>query len=190
MIFLNGGIVMKKQAAYLILSVCIIDVRATAQKNPILIHHKRITSQTGTRVKLHGFTPRPIDVTYIPQQVVTVKNNPTRLPLTYHTYTNGIQHLKCVLSDKSPQKKTDRKTLELLVRKEPTKKAVAHIKNNEELLKGHQAVVRLYHKVSTGEDPSKSQWKPILTLPETADTHKLLENLHISPDGNIQLLNC
>lgn len=155
---------------------------------PVLIHHKSVAVKNGLQVKLHNYKPHRIDVTYVPQQVVTVKQAPKRLPLDRHTYNTGVQHLKCVLAKDTPQKKADRKTLELLVRKEPLGKTVAQLLDNPTLLKGHEAVVRLYRKVTKNPEPTETAyWKPILTLPETGETEKLLQRLHVSPEGKIHL---
>lgn len=174
----------------LFLSMYTLHVHGAQSAPPVFIHHKHVQSQAGTRVKLHNYKPHAIDVTYIPQQIVNVKNTPTKLPFSRHTYSTGAQHLKCVISNESPQKKTDRTTLELLVRQEPLGKAMAQLLDKEAALKGHEAVVRLYRKVATDTNPtSKSCWKPILTLPKTGNTDKLLESIRVSPDGKIHLEN-
>ena len=184
-----GGNIMNNKSLLLILIIRTLSLQGEYQNLPVYIHHKQVKSESGSRVKLQNYTPRAIDVTYIPQQVVHVKNGPTKLPLARHTYSTGIQHLKCVLSS-GRQKKGDRKTLELLVRKEPLNKTLAQLLDKEELLKGHKAVVRLYRKVTKDMDPTgKTCWKPILTLPETGSTHKLLEGIKVSPEGTIHLEN-
>lgn len=180
---------MKNISIACILSLCTLNLHSEHQPSPFFVHHKRVKSTSGAHVKLQNYTPH-IDVTYVPQQVVQVKNNPTKLPLIRHTYSHGIQHIKCVLSTESPQKKADRKTLELLVRKEPLGKIMAEALDKNALMKGHKAVVRLYQKATPDiNHTGKTCWKPILTLPETGNTHKLLEGIKVTPEGTIHLEN-
>lgn len=179
---------MKKISIY-ILSVYALSLHGEHQNQPIFIHHKQVKTEVGSHVKLHNYTPH-FDVTYIPQQVVHVKNSPTKLPLARHTYSTGMQHIKCVLSTENPQKKADRKTLELLVRKEPLGKIMADLLDKNALLKSRQEVVRLYRKATPeAGSEGKTCWKPILTIPETGNTHKLLDCLKVSPAGTIHLEN-
>lgn len=178
-----------KRTSACILSLCILNLHGIHQNQPIFIHHKQVKSGNGSHVKLHNYTPH-IDVTYIPQQVVHIKNNPTKLPFAQHTYSTGMQHIKCVLSTESPQKKSDRKTLELLVRKEPLGKVMSRLLDKEAMLKGHQAVVRIYRKTMPNTNATgKTCWKPVLTLPETGSTHKFLEGIKVCPEGTIHLEN-
>jgi hypothetical protein len=173
----------------IIVIACSINVNLIAS-SPVFIHHATVQASNGVQVALPNHKPQKIDVTYTPQQIVTVKKNLTPLPLSHHAYTTGMQYFKCITPIEHPQKKADRITVELLVRKEPLGKTMAAVMEKQAHLKSHENVIRLYRKVTSDSQKQSSSWQPILTLPEKSSAQKILEAIKIAPDGNIHVGNC
>lgn len=169
------------------MGLCGLSLQGTQPSPSVFIHNKKVLSSAGTHVKLHNYTPRKIDVTYTPQQVVTLKQDLTKIPVSRHTYSTGMQYIKCVTA---PEKtKNDRKEIELLVRKEAPDTAISQLLDKQALNKSRDAVIRLYRKINPGAAAEIPSWKPMVTMPQNRYSEKLLENLKMAPDGKIHLEN-
>lgn len=156
---------------------------ASETTQPIFIHHKKIKSSIGTPLKLRDYKPNPINVTYIPQQIIHVKDEPRTLALAKHTYKTGAKHLRCLFQGENGINQSQ--SLELLARKEPLGKTMANLLDKKNLALSQQSVIRLYRKVGINQNNEIAHWKPILTLPETPSAIDLLKKIKICPKGTI-----
>ncbi|MEX0848661.1 MAG: hypothetical protein WD055_00355 [Candidatus Dependentiae bacterium] len=170
---------------YTLFALCI---SALAQCSPIFFtHDELIKSENSTFMKLKNYKPQYINASYTPQQVITVRNEPKKLPVQAHIYSNGMQHLKYIATaTEEKTKETDKKMVELLVRAEPLGKQMHQLLSEDKKIKANDTVVRLYRKV---DDPINKNisWRPILTAPADSFKDLLQANITIAPDGKLYL---
>lgn len=156
-------------------------------KPPIYIHDKIVKSKKSTFVPLKHYQPKRFNVTYIPQQVVKVRNTSKRLPIHNYAYKHGMQYLKYIAENK----KTDdlaKKAVELLVCTEPLGKQMYTLLNNEQPLSAHDKVVRIYRKIYSQQNKAIT-WKPIMTVPAQNFKKHIQTHLNVSPKGKLHLEN-
>jgi hypothetical protein len=170
---------------YMLFILCISTL---AKSSPIFFtHDELIKSENSTFIKLENCKPQYINVSYTPQQVITVRNESKKLPVQSHIYSNGMQHLKYITTaTEEKTKETDKKMVELLVRAEPLGKQMYQLLGEDKKIKANDTVVRLYRKIE-GENSKDASWKPILTAPADNFKDHLQANITITPDGKLYL---
>ena len=159
----------REMKLYCILFLCISYTIHTQAKS--FIHHPIIKTDSGLFLKLPGNLQKEIfNVTYFPQQIITVQNTPKKIgcPLAKKT-----SYLKYRFESSSSHQE-----LELSVRKEPlgTMRSLLNHAGNTIFMNKD---VRIYKK---NED--NSTWTPIATIPEK-EAFTVFAHAMVHSDGTI-----
>ena len=147
----------------------------------VFTHDTIVQAKDGTFIKLsHDFGATRIDVNYLPQHVINIRDQAKKLPSTAYPIANKTSYLKCITVHQ------DTAAVELLIRTETLGKKMQQLICHEQGAPvAHNKVVRFYRKVD-GATSSDVQWVPILTLSEQ-DASSILAGITVHPDGTLHL---
>ena len=154
---------------------------ASIHAQSIFTHDAIVQAKDGTFVELStNFGLEHINVQYVPQHVIKIRDQAKKLPVTAYPLANKTSYLKCIM----PQQ--DAQAVELLIRTETLGKKMQQLICHEQGAPvAHNKVVRFYRKVD-GATSSDVQWVPILTLSEQ-DASSILAGITVHPDGTLHL---
>lgn len=140
-----------------------------------------VKSKSGKFIGLsEKFNMQYVNVTYLPQQIIIIRDQVKKFPLTTSPLTKKASYL----SYKIFEQNKPMREVELLVQKEllGDMKELLPDEDQNRLSAHHiNKVVRMYQKME-----NSTQWTPILTIPEQNMFH-LLKDATIHPDGTIHL---
>ena len=152
----------------------------TIHTQSIFTHDTIVQAKDGTFIDLSSDSSTThINVDYIPQQVINIRDQAKKLPVTAFPIANRVSYLKCITP------KQDTPAVELLIRTETLGKKMQQLicQHEQDAMAAHNKVVRFYRKIETD---AQVHWIPILTLSEQ-DASTIFADITVHPDGTLHL---
>jgi hypothetical protein len=145
------------------------------QCSPIIIHDKSIDAPNAHFVPLPtNSSITPPHMTYIPQQLIVVRDHAKQLPVTAYPLCKRACYIKCALQEAD-------ENIEFFIRKETIDHRAKEQLSEQNFNRKKNRTIRFYRKINL-----TNKWQPIISMPE----HILFSphtRIIIQPDGTLQI---